>query len=317
MSIEPGQRMKVGVLGPGGVGGLLAGLLARQGHEVVCIAGESTCERLRADGITVRSARFGDFTVAVGASPMLVSPVDVCFVTVKATQLEAALERVQPPAVGEGVVVPFLNGIEHLAVLRQRYGNAVLPATIRVEATRVSPGQIEHASPFVTVELGLADDAPPVWADSVRALQKHLAAAGMDVETRNDELTMMWGKLCFLAPLALLTTHASAPAGVVRTTCRTELVAVIDEVSAVARAAGAHVDSASVLTLFDRLPETMQSSMQRDAAAGRSLEIEAIGGAILRAGARHHVGTPVTAKLVAELRPEDDSAEDRARTASG
>ena len=46
----------------------------------------------------------------------------------------------------------------------------------------------------------------------------------------------------------------------------------------------------------------MRSSMQKDAAAGRPIELDAIGGAVLRGAERAGVEAPVTARLVAELR---------------
>jgi 2-dehydropantoate 2-reductase len=56
------NELTVAILGPGGVGGLLAALLSRAGHRVICLAGEETADTLRTNGIQVRSARFGDFT---------------------------------------------------------------------------------------------------------------------------------------------------------------------------------------------------------------------------------------------------------------
>jgi len=54
----------------------------------------------------------------------------------------------------------------------------------------------------------------------------------------------------------------------------------------------------------------MESSMQRDQAAGQPLELDAIGGAVLRHAAAAGVPVPVTARLVEELRERE-----RARTA--
>lgn len=307
MGIENDKPMKAAVLGPGGVGGLLAALLARQGDRVVCIARPSTSERLLADGIAVKSKRFGDFKASVEAAPELRSPVDVCFVAVKASELGSALDRVSRRSLGNALIVPFLNGVEHIAALREKYGEAVVPATIRVEATRVSPGVIEQASPFAFIELGLpGSDA--ARGQNLRSLAKHLVAAGLDVEIRSDEALMLWGKLGFLAPLALLTTHEKTTAGEVRTKHRSSLLGVIHEVAEVARAAGAPIDEQATLKLFDSVPESMQSSMQKDAAAGRATEIEAIGGAILRAAERLAVEVPVTTKLVADIRKSQPSA---------
>jgi 2-dehydropantoate 2-reductase len=68
---------------------------------------------------------------------------------------------------------------------------------------------------------------------------------------------------------------------------------------------GASVHESAVIDLFDGLPETMQTSMQRDAAAGREIELEAIGGAILRAAERHGVAVPTTRRLVDDLRDRE------------
>jgi 2-dehydropantoate 2-reductase len=122
------------------------------------------------------------------------------------------------------------------------------------------------------------------------------------VTIRDDETGLLWDKLGFLAPLALLTTHAGAPAGVVRDEHRTDLETVIGEVAAVAEAAGARVDPATILGMFDRVPAGMKSSMQRDAEANRATELDAIGGAVLRAAQRYGIDTPITARLVNELR---------------
>jgi 2-dehydropantoate 2-reductase len=82
MPLEP---IKVAVLGPGDVGGLLAALLARAGDLVQVLAGEATSQAIARNGLRVESPRFGDFKAIVKASTSLVGEVDACFVTVKAT----------------------------------------------------------------------------------------------------------------------------------------------------------------------------------------------------------------------------------------
>jgi 2-dehydropantoate 2-reductase len=291
--------LRVAVLGPGGVGGLLAALLARAGAAVTCLASEATAERLRTDGIRVESGQFGDFTTPVEAAERLAEPVDVLLVTVKATQLDDALERAPADVLGDALVVPLLNGVEHVDHLRRRYPEAgVVPATIRVESTRTAPGVIQHGSPFVTVDLV----AVPPLEQRVRRLADALERTGVTVRVGDAEAAALWSKLNFLAPLALLTTAAQATAGEVRESRREDLVAIVGEVAAVARAEGAPADEDQVVAFFDGVPAGMRSSMQRDAAAGRPLELDAIGGAVVRAATRHGIAVPVTARYVDELR---------------
>src|SRR5438105_2802692 len=136
--------MRHAVLGGGGIGGLLAGALARSGAEVVLLLRPESLicygGRLR-----VESVMLGEFQVDVPASSRLDKPVDVLWVATKATQLEPAVSLAVPDAVGDAVVVPLLNGVDHVEFLRSRYRH-VVGAAIRVESERVSPGLIRQKS---------------------------------------------------------------------------------------------------------------------------------------------------------------------------
>ncbi|KUN28708.1 2-dehydropantoate 2-reductase [Streptomyces antibioticus] len=293
------RELTVAVLGPGGIGGLLAGLLARDGHRVICLAGDETAAALRTTGIHVRSGPYGDFTAAVEAETELRTPVDACLVAVKHTALDAALDRVPPAALGDALLVPFLNGVEHPAALRARYGEeAVAPAVIRTESTRVAPGEIVHGSPVAEIDLS----GDKVAKDRLETLAAALDAAGPTTRVLPDEASALWAKMAFLAPLALLTTRYALPLGDIRTRHREELTALVEETAAVSRASGATVDPAQALARYDAFPPRTKSSMQRDAEAGHPLELDAIGGALLRAAERAGVPAPVTERLVRELR---------------
>jgi 2-dehydropantoate 2-reductase len=186
-------------LGPGGVGGLLAALLARSGSAVTCLAEASTTHAIATSGIRIESDRFGDFVAPVAAAERLSEPVDICLVTVKATQLAGALDRLPPDVVGSALIVPLLNGVEHVELLRQHYPDAtVVAATIRGESSRTSPGVIRHDSPFVNVELAVDDSAGP----AVGWLADTLERAGVTVDVSDDAATVMWSKLTFLTALA-------------------------------------------------------------------------------------------------------------------
>lgn len=290
--------IRIAVLGPGGVGGLLAAVLARAGHEVVCLVGDSTAEVLRTKGIRLESAEFGDFTVQVEADTQLREPVDLCFIAVKQTALEDSLSRLSPEALGDGLIVPLLNGVDHPALLRERYRpELVAPAMIRVESTRLEPGVIAHTSPFA--DLDLASTTAP------RARLEHAAevlrAAGFGAHVMDDEATVVWAKMTFLAPMALMTTRYLVTTGEIIEEHWDELAAAGAEVVAVAKACGAQVEYKAVEDAFRRFPPAAKSSMLRDAEAGRPLELDAIGGAVLRAAALHGVPVPTITNLVLDI----------------
>jgi 2-dehydropantoate 2-reductase len=294
---------RVAVLGPGGIGGLLAALLARRGDQVTCLAPPATAAHLAAHGLELRSPVLGDARVVVEAASRLDHPVDFLLVTVKAPQLEAAVEAVPAEVLGDGLVVPFLNGVDHVAWLRERYpADQVVAGTIRIESTRAGPGLIEHASPFAVVELAAGRTAGQAVRNRVEELGARLAETGLDVTVRDDEAAALWSKLAVLAPIALVTTWTAAPFGEARAGHRDEAVAVAHEIVAAATADGVELDEAAIVGMLDKIPDGMRSSMQKDAAAGRPIELDAIGGTILRAASRAGTDAPVTARLVADLR---------------
>ena len=294
---------RVAVLGPGGIGGLLAALLARRGDQVTCLAPPATAAHLAAHGLELRSPVLGDARVAVEAASRLEHPVDALLVTVKAPQLEAAVEAAPAEVLGDGLVVPFLNGVDHVAWLRERYpAGQVVAGTIRIESTRAGPGLIEHASPFAVVELATGRTAGQAVRNRVEELGARLAETGLDVTVRDDEAAALWSKLAVLAPIALVTTWTAAPFGEARAGHRDEAVAVAHEIVAAATADGVELDEAAIVGMLDKIPDGMRSSMQKDAAAGRPIELDAIGGTILRAASRAGTDAPVTARLVADLR---------------
>ena len=187
---------RIAILGAGAVGGMLGVLLADAGHAVTVLATDRTSTAINSAGLTLRSGRYGDRHASVPARPWLTEPVDLLFVTVKAPDLLGALARVPPALVSGATVVPLLNGIDHVPLLRAVFGDAaVTPMTVAVEATRVAPGVIEHLSPFN--DYGVAADRPDTGPDAAVVLQK----AGLDVDaSAPDEATLLWRKLSFLCP---------------------------------------------------------------------------------------------------------------------
>ena len=286
---------RVGVLGPGGVGGFLAAALARAGVETVIVAREETAEVIGREGVTVRGVRLGDFTARPPATALLDEPVEVLLVATKSTGLEAGLERIRTePA----LVVPLLNGLDHMTLLRERFGaDRVAAGTIRIESDRPSPGVIVQTSPFLHVDL--ASDKPAL-RPRLEELAATLERAQVPATVGDSEAQILWSKLVRLNALACTTSAVDRPIGFIRTDpeWRAALIGCIEEGAAVANADGARIDPAAPVAELDEAHAELGSSMQRDIAAGREPELDAIPGSVLRAAARHGIGCPTIARLV-------------------
>ncbi|MFD0776970.1 ketopantoate reductase family protein, partial [Streptomonospora algeriensis] len=199
-------------------------------------------------------------------------PADVLLVAPKATALEDALTRVAPHLVEGALVVPLLNGYEHMDRLRAYYPGAhVLGAAIRVESTRTEPGRIVQTSPFAALDIAYSG-APP---ERVEGLAAALRSAGLQVRLSDDEDAVLWRKYQFLLATALVCTHHRSDLGTARTERRDDMIGVAEEIAAVAAADGIALDTAHVVQMFDAAPAPTKPSMLRDREAGRAMEVDA------------------------------------------
>jgi len=287
--------MHHGILGAGGVGGLIGAVLANAGEMVTLIVRPEALPQ-HPSKLSLDSP-FGKFTVPVSVAAQAGAQLDVLWITVKATQLHSALRSIRPET-EIGAVVPLLNGIDHIQLLRERFGrDHVIPATIGVESERTAPGVIVHRSPLV--RLNAAAAGRPLLEKAFGEFRRF----GFECNFVENETTLLWSKLAFLAPIALSTTAAAAPIGDVLSdpARKARFEDCVREACAVGNASGATLDSDSILGTVKKLPPQMRSSMQKDVAAGRAPELDAIAGPILRGAEKHGLQMPATRALVEQI----------------
>lgn len=285
--------LDVAVLGPGGVGGFVAAALDRGRSRITVVAREETAAAIAEAGLDVESARLGPLHAEPAAVTTLDRDVDVLVVAVKATGLAGALDRIHAEP---HLVVPLLNGLDHLKPLRERFGARAVAATIRIESTRTAPTRIEQTSPFLLVELATTN---PRMSAAIHSFADTLNEAGIPARVRAHEPDVMWVKLVRLCALALTTTAYDVPLGPIRQTpeLRTDLEECIREAARVASADGAEPDPDQTIEELDEAHPELDSSMHRDVAAGRETELDAIAGSVLRAAARHGLSCPTIERL--------------------
>jgi 2-dehydropantoate 2-reductase len=280
------------------VGGFLAAALQRAGENVVVVAQETTAAYITEHGVSVQSVRLGNFTARPAALTRLKDDVHTLIVATKSVGLSRSLDRI---ASRPAVVVPLLNGLEHMDLLRDRFGPGVVAAgTIRIESDRPRAGVIVQTSPFLRVDLA-ADDPRPLA--QLPAVRDALERAEVPAQIETSEKQILWSKLVRLNALACTTSAADQPIGFIRSDpeWRTALVGCIDEGAAVANADGAEINPAARLDELDQAHPELGSSMQRDIAAGREPELEAIPGAVLRAAQRLGIECPTIARLADQV----------------
>ena len=282
------------VLGLGGIGGLVA---ART--HALCIGTERTVEAIRTNGLTLVHDGAPSVTRPAAAT-RLDRPVGLLVVAVKAYSLDAALERIAPRAVEGAVVLPLLNGLEHVEALRARLGAAAVAAgsIAGVEAYSPEPGVVVQTTTGAT--LTVAADALP--RERLEAAVEPLRVPGIEVVVRDGERALLWEKAARLAVLAAAAVASGLPVGELRRDemWRRRLRAGLAEACNVAEADGVPLDEERQWATIESLPDGLLPSAARDAQAGRPTEVDAITGSVVRAGARHGVWTPMLDGLLAD-----------------
>jgi 2-dehydropantoate 2-reductase len=292
----------VAVLGVGGIGGMLA---ARTG--AICVGTERTVAAIRGSGLTLVH---GEATTV--ARPMAVerleTPVGLLVVAVKAYDLEEALDRIAPEAVAGAVVLPLLNGLEHVEAIRARFGAsdtvsrarpAVAAGSIaRVEAYSPEPGRVVQRTPGATLTAASREVDP----SSLDATLEPLRVPGIEVVLGDDEGSVLWEKAARLAVLAAATVASGLAVGTLRTdpTWRARLEEALGEACAVAAADDSRLDAAAQWAIIEAMPDDLTTSTARDAASGGQTELDAITGSVVRAGARLGVPTQALERLLEE-----------------
>jgi 2-dehydropantoate 2-reductase len=290
------------ILGAGGVGGLIGAALAKSGDSVTVVLRPEALKNYPAE-LSLESP-FGSFNVPAERAAEVTRAFDILWIAVKATHLDAALRSIAN-AEQIGAIVPLLNGIDHVALLRSRFGHdRVVPATIAVESERVAPGKIIHRSP--SVRLSVSSIGESRLASTIEKLRQF----GFNCQFSTDEMKMLWNKLAILAPCALTTAASGMTMGEVKNdpVWRKRLEGGVYEACAVASASGIEFDPAGFIRVFDNFPPGMRSSMQKDVAAGEPPELDGIAGPILRRAQEHGLEVPVTRELVEMIRGKSTAA---------
>ena len=289
------MNRSVAVLGPGAVGGALVVRLANAGIRTVCVARPETTGIIALAGIVVES-QGETLTARPEVSEELTRPVGVLLVTVKAPGLEDALERVDPAALEDGVVIPLLNGFEHMEPIRERFDGRVAAGSIsHFEAFRVGRVQIVETTPAPLLTIA-SDTLPRTEVDAAADL---LRSARMEVRVGQSEKRVLWHKAARIAALAAATSATNKTVGQLRGDPEWGrlLRDAVAEACAVAEADGVGLRAGGQWEIIEDLDPQTTTSAARDVAAGRPSELDAVVGGVLRAGERLGVPTPVLRDL--------------------
>jgi 2-dehydropantoate 2-reductase len=313
--------MKICIYGAGAIGGYLAVELALSGQEVCVVARGAHLEAIRARGLTLRiHGREKVAHVAAASDPRAFGPQDVVICALKAHQAFECADSFGPLLSDDTAVVTAMNGIPwwyfyksgnrfegHCLETVDRGGrqwNMIGPqraigCVVEPACEVIAPGVIEHHQ-FNRFILGEPDG---IRTQRVERLSQALTAAALDAPVRDNIRwniwLKLWGNICFNPISALTGATLGRMTGnpELRALCKTMML----EAQAVNEALGVHIPA----EMMDRRLAGAASaadhkmSMLQDLERGRSLEIDALVGAVQELGRLTGVKTPMVDAMLA------------------
>ena len=280
--------MRILILGAGAIGGYVGGWLASVGADVTFLLRGRRLDHIREHGLSIES-KHGNLALPVRtvSAGELKPEHDLLLVACKSYDLDAAMDAVSGGLAPDGVVLPLLNGIEHIDTLNARFGpGRVLGGATRI-ATNLDPdGTIRALFENREVVFGEQDGTLSKRVEEFRAIAA--GARGLEVQASPAIMGEMWQKLAFLGTGATMYCLMRANLGeILRGSPEGQAIfhRLFDTVVAVARHEGHELSNEFINRTrksFERRESTLASSMLRDLEAGRPTEGEHITGFLLR-----------------------------------
>lgn len=299
--------MRIAVMGAGSIGGYFGGMLAQGGHEVTLIARGPHLAAIRQNGLKIITDE-EEFTVGCNAtdSPNEVGVVDLILLTVKTYHNAQAVPAMLPMIGPDTLVLCLQNGIDSYQAAAEAVGQEkVLPGAAYIEAGHPSAGVVTQSGDVVRIEFGELSGGD---SQRGRALQRTLEDSGIPAGFQLDIYQALWSKFLFIGTLAGVSSLARESLALLmpRPEWRRVVIGCLREIESVALASGIKLEPTIVADTIEYMEgslESLQASMHTDLLAGRPLELEALNGAVIRAGDKAGTATPINGVIYAMLKP--------------
>jgi len=283
--------MRLLILGAGGVGGYFGGRLIEAGMDVTFLVRAKRSQQLQKNGLVIESC-YGDSKLSVNTviSGQKMRPPDIVLLACKAHGLGDALTAIRP-YVGPGtIIMPLLNGIAHVDVIKKAFLNTTIWGGVAHIGVTCQPnGVVKHLNELHTIIFGPMDGRLDDRSSTFLSMAK---SAVMDVQMTESIEQTLWDKFVFLSTIAGMTCLCRADIGTILNAAEgAHLIRqMFDESYSVAANEGFEPQQELMHNYLELLTEqgsTMKASMLRDIENQSTTEGTHILGDMLKRGKKH------------------------------
>lgn len=294
------------IVGCGAVGGYFGGRLAQHGENVTFVARGKQLQTMQASGLTIKSIE-GDVHLdnldVINAESLaqntLSSPADVIFLCVKSYHLPESLTQIMPLITEHTRIIPLLNGVNAAEIMHEHgiEKENIVGGLAKIIAEKSAEGVINHTGAKPHITLGsfsssalnstnekIQEQRPALLTDDTALLSeiaKRLTLANISVGVTSDIELALWRKYILVAAWGALASARKLNLGEIRAQSHIAflLERIVNEYGDIARKLGVNLGDKHIketLSFLSRLPDSSETSMQRDLAAGNNSEFEVL-----------------------------------------
>ena len=292
------------IAGAGATGGAFGTYLLEAGRDVTFLLRQARAAKVREEGLrfTAPDADRTNKVEVITAEELSAAPqtFDLVIVAVKANGLDSVIDDIAPAVGEQTLIIPFLNGMAQIEKLENRYPGQVLGGFVKIVGT-IRDGAVVQLTNMAVMTIGDLQGA-----DVPARIAETLDVPGFKLQTVAGIIDGLWEKWTFIAAAGVVTCLFRAPVGaIMEAGGRSHVHTIVDELEAVAAAAGHPVSEASHAMTLKMLTEdgsAFTSSLYRDVTAGLPSETEHILGDLAAKAEELGVATPLLDLTLVQLR---------------
>lgn len=300
--------MRFLVLGAGALGGFFGGKLVKGGADVTFLVRPKRAAQLQRDGLIVKSQDWEIRTpVKTIQQGQIDAPFDVILLSCKAYDLDSAMEAIAPAVGPSSAILPMLNGMRHIDVLKERFGaDKVLGGLVAVNTVMLADGSIEQSPMRANLPAFPFGELDGKRSARCAAIERAFAAGDITTNVSNNVLAEMWMKFFIIASGVSVASLTRSRAGVIAQTAAAPALisAVLEECTRVVTAEGYPPPAEAadfIRTLLSQPASTYGPSLLVDMEQGRTTEGEHFFGDLVGRAARRGVSAPILTAALCNL----------------
>jgi 2-dehydropantoate 2-reductase len=294
--------MKIAIIGPGAIGCLFAGSLARKGQEVwILDKNKERAARINSQGISCEGLS-GAWQVKVKATadPKEITGPDLVIICVKTYDTKSAATSAKALLGADTSVLTLQNGIGNIELISEVVGpEKVIGGVTNLGATLLDTGKVRYAGKGETV-IGRLDGSITV---DLRDIREVFNKAGFETRISRDIKNFLWSKLVINVGINALCAITRLNNGKLLDyeTSHKILKNAVNEAVKVAKRKRIKLSYEDPLTKVEAVCEATCGnvcSMLQDVRNKKRTEIDSINGVIVRYAEELGIPAPVNSMLV-------------------